>query len=376
MAGCAPGKLFFRTGGGDDLGHGGEGGDMIWTTEGNDQVDARGGDDCVDLGPGNDVGQGGAGNDLILGGLGNDDLIGGTGIDRLRGDSGADIASGEAGDDDIIGESGRDRLFGGLGNDRILGGSGGDLISGAGGSDNISGESSDDALRGDTGADLLDGGSGSDRLSGGAGRDSLTGGADRDRISGGSAGDFISAHDGAGDRIDCGAGRDTVLADDFDRVSPGCERVRRSTVVARGSSPVGGRWLMGVYRSRGLPCIELTLLAPPPARPIGSAGQCGHFARAPGFGYSAVQVSDGKGRAEHLIFGRAPRRAAFVRMTAPGGLRRVVKTRPGPRGTRSDFWLIVAPPVHGEATLRWRAADRSTAGKPLHVPATRPWEYR
>lgn len=147
--------------------------------------------------------------------------------------------------------------------------------------------------------------------------------------------------------------------------------VRGGRVVARGSSPVGGRWRLEAYRRRGLPCIRLTLLAPPAGTTGGAAGQCGHFPRAPGFGYSALQVSDRRGRAEHLIFGRAPRRAAFVRMTAPGGLRRVVRTRPGPRGTRSDFWLIVAPPVHGEATLRWRAADRSTAGKPLHVPATR-----
>lgn len=149
--------------------------------------------------------------------------------------------------------------------------------------------------------------------------------------------------------------------------------VRGGRVVARGSSPVGGRWRLEAYRRRALPCIGLTLLAPPEGSTGGAAGQCGHFPRAPGFGYSSLGVSDRKGRAEHLIFGRAPRRAAIVRMTAPGGLRRVVRTRPGPRGTRSDFWLIVAPPVHGEATLRWRAADRSTAGKPLHVPATRRW---
>ena len=151
---------------------------------------------------------------------------------------------------------------------------------------------------------------------------------------------------------------------------------RGARVVARGSSPVGGRSRLEVYRRRGLPCIRLTLLAPPAGVPIRSGGQCGRFPRAPGFGYSALQVSNGRGAAEHLIFGRAPTRAAFVRMTAPGGLRRVVETRPGPRGTRSDFWLIVAPPVHGEATLRWRAADRRTAGKPLHVPATHQWEYR
>jgi hypothetical protein len=150
--------------------------------------------------------------------------------------------------------------------------------------------------------------------------------------------------------------------------------VRGGKVVARGSSPVAGRWRLEAYRHRGLPCIRLTLLAPPPPTPT-AGGQCGRFPRAPGFGYAETRVSDGKGRAEHLIFGRAPRRAAIVRMTAPGGLRRVVRTRPGPKGTRSDFWLIVAPPVHGEATLRWRAADRSTAGKPLHVPATHRWEY-
>jgi hypothetical protein len=150
--------------------------------------------------------------------------------------------------------------------------------------------------------------------------------------------------------------------------------VRGGKVVARGSSPVAGRWRLEAYRHRGLPCIRLTLLAPPPTAPTAS-GQCGRFARAPGFGYAETRISDGKGRAEHLIFGRAPKRAAFVRMTAPGGLRRVVPTHLGPKGTRSDFWLIVAPPIHAEATLRWRAADHSTAGKPLHVPATHRWEY-
>jgi hypothetical protein len=150
---------------------------------------------------------------------------------------------------------------------------------------------------------------------------------------------------------------------------------RGGKVVARGSSPIGGRWRLEAYRNRHtLPCIRLTLLEPPTGGPIAS-GHCGRFARAPGFGYSSLLVSDLNGRAEHLIFGRAPRRAAFVRMTAPGGLRTVVPTRPGPKGTRSDFWLIVAPPVHGEATLRWRAADRTTTGKPLHVPATHRWEY-
>jgi hypothetical protein len=60
------------------------------------------------------------------------------------------------------------------------------------------------------------GGSGPDRIAGGRGRDVLRG-------NGGD--DVIDARDGAADRVNCGAGTDTVLADAADRVRR-CEHRR------------------------------------------------------------------------------------------------------------------------------------------------------
>jgi hypothetical protein len=48
-----------------------------------------------------------------------------------------------------------------------------------------------------------------------------------DIISGGTGTDTISVRDGQRDRINCGSGRDRVIADRIDRVSSNCERVSR-----------------------------------------------------------------------------------------------------------------------------------------------------
>ena len=176
-------------------------GDRIFAGAGADVVLGLAGDDCLDLGSGADRGDGGLGDDLILGGLGNDRLSGGaSGNDRLHGLSG---------NDRISGEGGRDTVRGGAGGDRISGGSSGDRIAGGAGNDRISG------------------GSGNDRIEGNSGKDRLEGGSGRDSLSGGSGNDRIDARDGRRDRISCGTGRDTVLADRIDRVSRSCERVRR-----------------------------------------------------------------------------------------------------------------------------------------------------
>ena len=96
------------------------------------------------------------------------------------------------------------------GNDRIFGGSGSDTISGNGGDDRISAGSGDDTVTGDSGRDRIDGGTGSDDLNGGRGADG------------------IDAVDGDADRIVCGPGRDSVVADRrIDDVARDCEQVRR-----------------------------------------------------------------------------------------------------------------------------------------------------
>jgi uncharacterized delta-60 repeat protein/uncharacterized repeat protein (TIGR01451 family) len=104
------------------------------------------------------------------------------GADVLRGTPFADSLYGLAGGDRLLGLAGDDRLFGGLGNDRLFGGAG------------------NDAVHGGAGIDLLDGGAGNDTL---------------------------RARDGRRDTLRCGAGRDTVYVDRFDRVARGCEAIRR-----------------------------------------------------------------------------------------------------------------------------------------------------
>lgn len=174
--------------------------DRIFSDGGNDNVDSSEGGDCIDFGTGNDRGQGGSGEDLLLGGSGRDRLSGASGKDRMRGGSGAD------------------RLNGGFGDDTLDGGSGGDRL-GA--------ERGRDTVRGGSGADTIYAGSSNDRVSGGPGSDRLNGNSGSDRLSGDSGNDRISSRDGQRDRISCGRGTDTVLADRRDRVGRDCERVRR-----------------------------------------------------------------------------------------------------------------------------------------------------
>jgi Tol biopolymer transport system component len=98
----------------------------------------------------------------------------------------------------------------------------------------VVGSARNDKLTGGKGADVLDGGAGNDKLSGGAGKDTLTGGAGNDTLDGGKGADKLSggagrdrllAADGTKDTVDCGSGRDSVVADKKDKVR-GCESVR------------------------------------------------------------------------------------------------------------------------------------------------------
>lgn len=159
--------------------------------------------------PGNDRLQAGLPGDAIAGGEGNDALGGGDGDDCLDGGPGRDRVRGDAGEDTLGGAEGADLAAGGPGGDKLRGGPGADRLDGGAG---------DDILLGDEGADILLGGEGRDRLAGGRGDD---------RLDGGAQGDAINARGGGHDRIRCGPGRDTVLADRSDRVLRDCERVLR-----------------------------------------------------------------------------------------------------------------------------------------------------
>jgi Ca2+-binding RTX toxin-like protein len=129
-----------------------------------------------------------------------EDRNGTGGDDNERGSSGDDNISGRAGDDEVEGDRGDDDLCGDEGDDHIQGGPGNDEIEGGPG---------DDDLQGQSGNDLVVGGKGHDVLSGGRGRDR------------------IRARDGVRDRINCGAGVDTVRADRADVVARNCEHVSR-----------------------------------------------------------------------------------------------------------------------------------------------------
>ena len=101
-------------------------------------------------------------------------------------------------------------------------------------SDYKAGGGHDDTIEGLDGNDTLVGGAGDDRIEGGAGNDIITGGAGADKLFGGAGSDTIYAADGERDTIDCGAGRDRVVADDVDKTI-GCEVI--SSPPSSGLSP-------------------------------------------------------------------------------------------------------------------------------------------
>jgi hypothetical protein len=93
--------------------------------------------------------------------------------------------------------------------------------------DVLRGTAAGDRILGKGGNDRILGKSGRDCLLGGTGNDKITGGPQADRISAGAGNDLVAAKDGVRDRINCGPGRDTVIADKKDKVSRTCEAVRR-----------------------------------------------------------------------------------------------------------------------------------------------------
>lgn len=101
-----------------------------------------------------------------------------------------------------------------------------DVIRARGGDDRLFGAAEADVLHGDLGDDRLNGGRGHDELHGGPGDDTLVGGFGRDRLFGGFGADRVFASDWRRDAIDCGPGRDLVIADGFDRIADDCEVVR------------------------------------------------------------------------------------------------------------------------------------------------------
>ena len=277
LIGGAP-NITFSAGGGDDTVHGGSGNDVIQGGDGADTVSGNNGNDQVFGEGGNDILRGGAGNDTEDGGPGDDDIgyspgnhdddqgaddvRGGAGTDRLRldghtggmtislDDQANDGAPGEGdnihSDIEIIeGTGANDNFSGTPAHDDFDGGNGADTIHGNGGDDTLTGGSDGDQVFGDAGNDTLYGSYGDDLVDGGSGRDSVFG--DLASCSGFSCpagNDQLFIRDGELDQANCGAGADTVQADQLDVFAvdgfQACESVDRQTVAVPGAGAGAG----------------------------------------------------------------------------------------------------------------------------------------
>jgi Ca2+-binding RTX toxin-like protein len=89
--------------------------------------------------------------------------------------------------------------------------------------EDVEGSLTGDTVAGDAGPNALRGSAGDDTLSGGGGDDVIDGGTGADTISGDGGDDVILARDGEVDRIACGDGIDSVVADAQDEVAADCE---------------------------------------------------------------------------------------------------------------------------------------------------------
>jgi hypothetical protein len=141
-------------------------------------------------------------------------------------------------------------------------------------------------------------------------------------------------------------------------------------LVAKGTAPVAGPWRMTIYESRGsvsdegdlyepegLPGIQLSLPDPPDGMPRSSAGS-GLIRNAPGFSRGQYTIRAGQGTIkdkvkEILVYGRAPERADYVRIAAPGRIRLLVKTRESPPGVPGRFWFVATSPKLRSGHMRW-----------------------
>jgi len=112
--------------------------------------------------------------------------------------------------EDLTGGDGSDRLVGNGRRNTLVAGGGRDVLAGLGGNDALDGQSAHGPPADD--GDRMLGGSGDDSLTGGAGNDVLVGGAGRDFVQAGPGSDAVLLRDDAGDRVECGGGRDRLSA--------------------------------------------------------------------------------------------------------------------------------------------------------------------
>ena len=225
-------------GDGDDIIIARDGDDFIVAGDGDDRIVGNSGDDTIYAGAGDDVVFAGGGNDVVFGGSGDDFISGGTGHDSLLGEEGNDRILGDDGDDSIFGGDGNDSLEGGAGSDLIDGGTGIDLISGGSGNDIVIAGDDNDVSHGDDGDDIFiastldgddvyDGGTGTDTYDASVAREAVEVDLEQQQATGADigsdqisnienvvtgAGDDVIVGDDNANRLNSGAGNDTVIA--------------------------------------------------------------------------------------------------------------------------------------------------------------------
>lgn len=194
--------------------HGGDGADGLTGGTGDDTIDGGPGDDPqLDGGEGDDTIDGGDGDDRLDGGPGADDLHGGSGIDAtdlaFLGDPAVGLTAtlDDRADDGATGEG--DNVHSDV--------------------EDVSGSSVGPAGAGTV---TLVGSAQTNILTVVAGSGAVDGGAGNDILTGGPLDDTIVSRDGFADRVTCGAGTDSVLADGLDAVTPSCERLAVAPAVA------------------------------------------------------------------------------------------------------------------------------------------------
>ena len=228
--------LIDGTAGADSI-RGWSGRDTIWGEAGNDNIRGDGvglpyDPDLSDTDPVKfaDSILAGAGNDSVWGCGGNDTLVGEDGNDKLYGQGGGDSIDGGRGADEIVGAEGNDTCRGGADNDWIVGGPGRDSLQGDDGDDKIyafapASEASRWGWVDDGAGDQIEGGNGKDTLIGSKGNETLTGGAGADVMSGGGGDDifdFNAATETGNSLTTCDVitgfegGRDTIDLRDID----------------------------------------------------------------------------------------------------------------------------------------------------------------
>ena len=99
------------------------------------------------------------------------------------------------------------------------------VLKGTGGDDKLIGSKNGDKLIGKGGNDILRSSEGGDLVLGNKGSDFIKAGKGFDEIRAGRGDDEIHVRDGKPDQIDCGAGEDTVLADEVEDGMFNCENV-------------------------------------------------------------------------------------------------------------------------------------------------------